>query len=158
MELFVERVFRVLCYDCKHTFRDFRIKLRSHIEPQFIPHLFLRQIVAVASVGGHCVIAVCHGNDPRRKRDVFAAFAVRVALAVIAFMMIPGADAQVGGAADAGQDLVSDDRMLFDRGKFFVRQPPFLGNDRIRNADLADIMQKCSKINISTSAFSSFFS
>ncbi len=61
--------------------------------------------------------------------------------------MVMGADAQVRGVLDPGQDLVAVNRVKFDLREFLIRQFPLLGNDRIGHSDFSDIVQQSCEID-----------
>ena len=136
----------VLVNHLQHDFCVLRVKLCADSFLNLTSHDFLRERGAVASLARHGIVGVGDGDNPRDFRDFLAFETFRVAVAVVALMMVVSADAYVRRLTDVLQDLVSQLRMLFYRLKFLVSEAAFLVDDCVGNADFSDIVQKRGKI------------
>ena len=73
-------VFRIQVDQVLHLTGKFRVKLRAGTLDKFLTHLLLRNRVTVASFGGHRVVGVRSGNDPRRFGNIRTLQVMRIAL------------------------------------------------------------------------------
>lgn len=120
-------VFGVQVDHMDHDLGKVRIKLRPDALDQLLSHDVLGNGVAVAAVGGHGVVGIRHGDDPRDLGDGLALEPFGIASSVVPLVVITRADREPRGLLDAGQDLASCDRMSLDLLEFFVSQPALLG-------------------------------
>ena len=139
--LFLHEVFGVEIDQVPHDHGDLRIKLRSRSFHDLFPDQLLRGSLPVDPVGRQRIICVRHGNNPGNLGNLFPFQSVRISCAVVPFMMIMGADADIGIIPDTGKNLVSQHRMLLDFLIFFRCQVCLFVDNGVRDADLSDVVQ-----------------
>ncbi len=80
--------------------------------------------------------------------------AVGIALAVEPLVVTADAGAEVRQPRDVGDDPLADDRVLLDVEVFLRRQRPFLAEDRVADADLAEVVQEPGEVEVADLASS----
>src|SRR5512133_1027793 len=120
---------------------DVPVELRAGVGAQLVGRLLRREGVAVAAIAGHRVPGVAREDDAGPERDALAGQAVGVAAAVPAF--VAGAPDPADGAQRLGRadDALADDRVLADEAPLGVVERAGLVQDRVRDGDLADVVQ-----------------
>ena len=98
--------------------------------------------LAVRPRRGHRRERVADGQDARHERDLLAGQLVQVAVAIPALVVVADAgpdDVDVGQVAD---DQVAERDVLLDDRVFLGGQLAGLAQDRVRDADLADVVEQ----------------
>ena len=101
-----------------------------------------RQRLAVDAVLDHRVERVAHGDHPGAERDRRAAEAVGVAAAVPPLVARADERHQVGEVGDGLEDARADVRVLLHARHLLGAQRAGLAEDRLGDADLADVVQQ----------------
>ncbi|GAB2300964.1 hypothetical protein Dimus_034999 [Dionaea muscipula] len=98
--------------------------------------------LAVRARAGHCVERVADADDRRRSRNLIACEAQRVAFAVRTFVVrVDGVD-HAAAERVPRDETAADLRMRLDGLVLAVRQPVGLAQDRVRDRDLAQVVQE----------------
>ena len=100
-----------------------------------------RQRFAVGAVGGERVVGVAGGHDAHRKRDGVAGKPVRIAAAVRPLVVVADEVEDRLKRLQPAADLLAGIGMPADLLHLFGVQAARLVQDRVRRADLADIVQ-----------------
>ncbi len=88
------------------------------------------------------MVRVAGEDDPRLERDVVAREAVRVAGAVEALVAAPHDAPDFGELLDRSEDARAEVGMRLDDRALVVGQRPGLREDRLRDPDLADVVEE----------------
>ncbi len=96
---------------------------------------------AVRAVGGERLEDVGDRQGARAQRKVAGGHAAVIAAAVQALVMGRGHRGEAGERRDARQDALGVRRMQADAGELVVGQPGRLVEDRVRDPELADVVQ-----------------
>ncbi len=128
---------------------DVRIEVDAAALLDDLPGLIVAHRLLVDPFGGQGVIHVRQGHDPGRQGNRIAHQAEGIAAAVPAFVMGQGdlaGDLQEIVLAqvvfDGQQAVAADERVFLDDGPFPVVETAGLEQHRIRNAHLADVVQR----------------
>src|SRR5438876_3346635 len=133
---------RALVEDAEIDLHHTGVELRARPLPQAAQGLGRREPLAVRPVGRHRVEGVADEDDPRLERNLLAALAVRIAGAVP--VLVAGAHdrAYVLEALDGRDDPLAELRVRLHHRPLLGGQPARLGEDRGRDADLADVVEE----------------
>ena len=123
-----------------------RVELRSgrFLEPP--QRLFGIERPPVGSIGRHGVERVAGEDDSRLERDLLAGLAVGIAVAVPALMARAHDPADVLQLVDRGDDLRAELGMRLDQVALLLGQRPGLEENRVRNPDLADVVEESTEL------------
>ena len=139
---FLHDIFFINIDQMLHYFRDFWIKLASRSFHDLLTDDLLRHGISITPVGGHGIICICYSNDPCDLRNILAFSSFRIALSVIAFMMVVRPYTEERILTDSGQDFLSDTRMFFNLLILIVCQFSVFRQNPVCDTDLTYIMQK----------------
>ncbi len=101
-----------------------------------------RQRPSVGAVGHEGVERIAREHDARGERDLVAREAVGIAAPVPALVLVPHRFRDVAEARQREQDPLADDRVLAHQGPLGGVERPWLVQDRVRDADLPDIVEQ----------------
>src|SRR5262249_31643293 len=121
---------------------DRRVELRPRARAKTAQCLVVRQPASIRPVARHRVERIADVHDARLERDLAAADAVRVPLAVPALVRRAYDRPNVGETIDRREDPRAEHRMLPDELELRVGQRPRLPEDLGRDADLADVVEE----------------
>ena len=136
----------------EESVNHFRIEVRSGSFPDDVDGGVKGETVLVAAPGDQRVKHIRNGHDPGRERNFLPLEALWIAFPVPAFMVIQG---QVAGlleiigrviadhADGAVDDLGSAQRMALHLCEFLIREFPGFVQQRIRNLNLSDVVERC---------------
>ncbi len=105
--LFVQPVLSIRVDNFEHYLCRNGVKLRADVLFYLLTHHILRKVFSVAAVRGHSVVAVSHGDYPRKEGYLLAGDTVWVALAVVALVVPACADRQLLQALYLGKYLIA---------------------------------------------------
>src|SRR5438105_10424824 len=97
---------------------------------------------AVGAVVDEGVESVADGDDAGQLRDGGARESVRISSAVIALVVVADDRQKAGPRAQRGDDVLADDRVQVHRDLLVGVQRPWLEEDRVGDADLADVVDE----------------
>ena len=107
-----------------------------------VPGFFLLPRFPVGSVGPEGIPAVYNGEHARRKRYLFASESPWISSAIPSLVVAIGDRKRRPKRRNRGKPLVRIRRVAADNFHLVVRQRSGLMQDRIRDADLADVVQQ----------------
>src|SRR5207249_1821733 len=96
----------------------------------------------IRTIAGHRIKAVRDSEDPRAERDRLARDPIRVALAIPAFVVMTNDARHVFEERDLRDDPRAVLRMPLHHDPFGLAQCGWLAEHVVRDADLADVVQK----------------
>ena len=96
----------------------------------------------------HRIAGIGDGENPRDRGNGLAGQAVGIALAVEPLVMTSDARAEIRQPGDVGDDPLAGDRVLLDVEVFRRRQGPFLAEDIVPDADLADVVEEPGEVEV----------
>ena len=103
-----------------------------------------RQALPIRAITGQRVADVHDLEYAHSQRDVLSLQTVGVAAAIHAFVMVANDGQDVTERFERRADLLSEDGMLFDNPHLFGIQRSGLGQNAVRDSDLADIVDQTS--------------
>src|SRR5687767_6519312 len=121
---------------------DLRVELRAGALAQLAKGVAVRHGLAVRAVARHRVVRVAGEDDPAAHRNGVAGQAVGVAAAVPALVLVAHDPRYAPESRDRPEDALADDRMLLHQDPLVVVEWTVLVQDRVRDADLADVVQQ----------------
>ena len=122
--------------------REVRIELRSRVQHHVVDRLLERHRQPVRPDRRHRVDRVGDREQPCCPRDVFAAQPVRVPAAVPSFVVVTDDLSDTVGEPERSDDPFAEDRVGVQDASFGVGERPRLVEDRLGDADLADVVEQ----------------
>ena len=119
-----------------------RIKLRSAILNQSLYGVIMGKPTAIATIGNHRVVGIDDRYNTRSDRYLFALQPRGIALSIKTLVVVEGIEASLLKARKQAQDRPAILRMFVHQLAFVIRQLTFLFQDRVGNADFADVVQQ----------------
>src|SRR5262249_16355318 len=108
----------------------------------------LREASAIATIGDHGVIGIDHGDDTRGERNIASLEFRRISRAVDTLVMMQSVKTCRLQVREETQDGPAVLRMAVDDDALIVSESAGLIEDRVRNADLADVMKQSGNFNL----------
>jgi hypothetical protein len=133
-----------LVVELQERFDDVGVELHAGLAEDLSDRLLQRPGWLVRALVRESVEHVGHGDDPSRERDLLASKPTGVASAVPA-LVVGERDALRHTehlATAAGKDLGAYRRVGLDLLELLVSEPARLQQDRVRNPDLADVVER----------------
>src|SRR5262249_8085489 len=121
---------------------DARIELRSGCLVQSAQRLLGKEPLAIWPVGRHRVVRVADEDDPRLDRDLVANEPVGIAVTVEPLVTVAHDRPHLFEPVDRGDDLLAELRVSLDDLALRGRQRSRLRQDRLRDADLPDVVEE----------------
>ena len=87
------------------------------------------------------MVRIAHEDDPRLDRNLLAQLAIGIAATVEALVTVAHDRPDFFEPVDRRDDPLAQLGMLLDEPTLLLRQRARLGEDRLRNADLPDVVE-----------------
>src|SRR5262249_491975 len=127
--------------------RKQRIKLRSRAAPDFGNCRLDGQGRAIRSVSCHRIKAICKADDAAQQGNFRAHQTARVAFPVHSFMVMQYSWYQIAYLPHVIENVCTDLRVLLECDEFLVSELSGLGQYRVRDSDLAHVMQQSRQVH-----------
>ena len=136
----------------QESFHNLGIEMGAGFFPDDVDGGVKGETVFVAAACDQRVEGILNGHDPGGERNFFTLEALRIAFSVPAFVMIQGQVTGlfqiIGGvvadhADGAVDDLGAAQSMALHLGEFLIREFPGFVQQRIRNLNLSDVVERC---------------
>ena len=121
---------------------DRGIELGSGASLELTQGLGAREPGPVGAIGNERVVGIAGENDPGGKRYFFAGEAVGIAAPVPALVLVTDGESDVRESGQLPQDPLADRGVLAHEIPLLVVQGARLVQDRIRDSDLPDVVEK----------------
>ena len=119
------------------------VERRPGLGTQVVDRVLLRPRVAVDPLRDQRVVDVADGEDPSVERELAGHEAARVSVAVEPLVMVAYEPADAfAESAELGEKAVTAFRVLLDGRVLVVIERPRLLQDRIRDRELADVVDE----------------
>ena len=105
-------------------------------------------LLPVTAVGIHRIKRIRSADDSYDIRQIVRADPLRIAFAVISLMVIACTVVRLWQKRKSRENLLSPDRMCFHDRIFFIGQARCLFQNRIRDRDFPDVVQKRTPVNL----------
>ena len=125
-----------------HGLHHHGIELRAGIVAQVAQDLFLAQAGPIRAIRFQSVVHIGHGKNARVQRNLLPGEAFRIALSVLAFVMVQHDRDQIGKPANGLQDFRAQRDVFVHRPDFFRRELARLIEQRAGDADFADVVEQ----------------
>jgi hypothetical protein len=128
---------------------DFGIELRPAVRDQTADGFFHRKTLSIRAIRDHGIESIDDRNDSGTNGRIAASQAARIAGAVEIFVVVQREQAGTLKTGNDPLDGPSVFRMLVDDLALFCGKFARFVQDRIRHADLADVVEDCGRFHIS---------
>jgi hypothetical protein len=133
--------------DAKERVHDARMELRPAAAQQLGACELDRLRLLVRAAAHDHFERVRRGDDVRLHRDVVACEPLRIAVSVIALVVRANDRDEVAQRLDRGEDRCADGRVRAHEHPFVLRERAGLVEDGVRDADLADVVQRRAQLH-----------